>query len=56
MLYTVKNFVTLFSPTGSQDVAWMVDHNANLIWDGSPPDRLFYWGGVSGDIPVPGKW
>jgi hypothetical protein len=39
-----------------QDVAWMVDHNANLTWDGSPPDRLFYWGGVSGDIPVPGKW
>jgi hypothetical protein len=30
--------------------------NNNGTWDGSPPDKAFYWGKTPGDIPVTGDW
>jgi hypothetical protein len=35
---------------------WYLDMNNNGTWDGSPPDKAFYWGKVPGDTPITGDW
>jgi hypothetical protein len=44
--------VGVFQPGGT----WYLDINDNGTWDGSPPDKEFYWGKQPGDIPITGDW
>jgi hypothetical protein len=34
---------------------WLLDADGNQQWD-SPPDALYAFGGVAGDIPITGDW
>ena len=39
------------------DGVWYLDLNGNGIWDGTPTDGLYYFGGgLSGAVPVTGDW
>ncbi|TAN40735.1 MAG: hypothetical protein EPN25_06490 [Nitrospirae bacterium] len=39
------------------DGTWYIDYNPNGVWDGTPTDLLyFYGGGLIGAIPVTGQW
>ncbi len=35
---------------------WILDASGNFAWDGSPPDRNFYFSVGPGEIPVTGDW
>jgi hypothetical protein len=35
---------------------WVLDLNCNGSFDGTPADAAFPFGGLSGDVPVVGKW
>jgi len=35
---------------------WVLDYNGNHQFDGVPPDLAFAFGGISGDVPVVGRW
>ena len=35
---------------------WYLDMNNNGTWEGTPPDKEFFWGKQPGDIPVTGDW
>ena len=35
---------------------WLLDYNGNGRWDGPEEDRLFFFGGEKGDVPVVGDW
>ncbi len=35
---------------------WYLDLNGNGAWDGTPTDALYTFGGMTGAVPVTGKW
>ena len=36
---------------------WYLDYNGNGVWDGTATDKLYsFGGGVTGAVPVTGKW
>jgi YD repeat-containing protein len=36
--------------------AWYLDTNANGVWDGTPADSYYLFGGAPGTVPVSGNW
>jgi hypothetical protein len=39
-----------------QGFEWLLDYNGNGVYDGTPVDRAYFFGGISGDVPVTGDW
>jgi hypothetical protein len=35
---------------------WLLDYNGDQTYSGPPTDRAYFFGGVSGDLPVTGDW
>lgn len=35
---------------------WAIDQNGNGVWDGAPGDSSFFYGGMTGSMPVSGDW
>jgi hypothetical protein len=40
----------------SQGSVWLLDLNCNGIFEGTPADAFFPFGGLAGDVPVVGSW
>jgi len=40
----------------SQGSVWLLDLNCNGIFEGTPTDAFFPFGGLAGDVPVVGSW
>jgi PASTA domain len=39
-----------------QGFEWLLDYNGNGVYDGTPVDRAYFFGGIPGDVPVVGDW
>jgi hypothetical protein len=35
---------------------WLLDYNGDQVYSGPPSDRAYFFGGISGDLPVTGDW
>jgi len=40
----------------SQGSVWLLDLNCNGVFEGTPTDAFFPFGGLAGDVPVAGNW
>jgi len=50
---TKKDCVGIYRSQGS---VWLLDLNCNGVFEGTPTDAFFPFGGLAGDVPVVGNW
>ena len=48
-----KSCIGIYRSAGS---VWLLDLNCNGVYEGSPTDAFFPFGGLAGDVPVAGNW